>query len=655
MNHSLICSTFTFSLDDYGRPEMRCDGTPLRLTADSELFRVFLDDGVYRELTVHSRDMRGSVYETETGLAIRYEQLIGDDGRVFDIGMTAYIDKTDTGLCFYAEIDNHHEGVRVNEIQYPYLSFDCLCDADRARDALLMPMGLGRKIENPWHAIRDRYHTEYMSADYHQITYSQTYPFPSSMAWFGVQTGRYFLYLGRHDERFRVCVLNAQNTPRHCADALMLSVSHYPAVLAGETVTCGQTLVNLFLGDWRQGAACYRRWADTWYTPYQRPEWVTHLSGWQRIICKHQYGEVFFTYRDLVKAWQDCKEVGLTGLLVFGWWKGCFDNHYPEYEPDPALGGEEELRKAIREIREDGGRVLLYSQGVLIDTQTDYYRLKGKAVCRKDIDGNEYQEFYKFSNDGTLLNQFGYKTFVSACQATDEWQSRLVESAKLKLSFDPDCIFFDQVGGHMPRPCFDTTHKHGNRIDDEAYYRCQNLDVLHGLIGEDQAVGTENTVDCFSPYVQFHHGHEIGTWYEKESFPQMFRQTFPEEVVSNRLLHDDRADMTQQLNYAFIHGLRYDVSIYRGRKCLLGEIPTYANALKRLLLLREQYKEFFYEGTYRLTAPVILPTNCPYGEFHAKDGRVAIAVWNNNPISQEITVQGMSVLVKPQDVAVIVL
>lgn len=645
MTYTLDCGKLKLGYDDRNFVFLSYSDSLLKTVDGVDFFRVMLDDGEYKELTVNGANQTPSAvfYENET-LTVVYENLNAANDKTYDVGLTLTVKKDGEGLLFNAEINNKDEKVRVNELQYPYFEFSSLFNEDKSQDELLVPEGLGRKIKNIWTYARDCCHTEYMSADYNQVRYNPsyltTYPFPLSMSWYGALSGGKFLFLGRLDNRFRTCALNYCNSPRRMQDKVILSVSQYPAAVKGECVDVGETRLEVFEDGWRSAADYYAEWANSnWYKPYDKPTWVKNLSGWQRVILRHQYGEIFFYYKDLIRVWKDCKAAGLDGLLIFGWWKGGMDNRYPVYEPDEELGGEEELKRAIAEIKADGGKVLLYSNGVLIDAATEYYKTVGQKICRKDIDGNEYREFYKFSNDGTLLDGFGYKTFVSACQATDEWKNHLIEIGKYKLSFNPDCIFFDQVGGHLPKPCFDKTHKHGNRIDDEAIYRRENLDAIHNLLTGDQAVGTENTVDCFSQYFQFHHGHMCGAWYSEDAFPQMFRQTFPHEIVSNRLLHDDRADMQTQLNYAFVHGLILDVSVYRARKNILGDLPDYFNEVKRLLALKRKYSEFFYGGEYRLTEDYSLPENVYLGEYHA-EGKTGFAVWNNGDEIVELSLKG---------------
>ena len=76
-------------------------------------------------------------------------------------------------------------------------------------------------------------------------------------------------------------------------------------------------------------------------------------------------------------------------ILLFAWWKEGMDNGYPNYEPDPALGGTEKLKKAITEINSLGGIVILYANGHLIDVSTDFYKKAGIKYTMKDIEKNE--------------------------------------------------------------------------------------------------------------------------------------------------------------------------------------------------------------------------------------------------------------------------
>lgn len=625
--------------EDAAAIEWSAQGLPLQNKKQADFWRVHLDDGYYRSMTVRSSRQKGSVYETENGLAITYLQLTGDDGRVFDIEFTVHITVAKhpyESLEMWAEMDNH-SNARLNELQLPFVDLTVIANTVREQDVLYKMNGLGEKIINPWEALK-KSHTEYMAADYDEIWNTVQYPCEASMCWFGVESGGHFLYVGRHDNQFRTATLSAGLAPRNASPEMILSVSNYPLCKPGERLESAHSVVSLNKGDWRTGSDIYGSWArNDWYFVPKKPAWVQNMTGWQRIILRHQYGEVFFRYKDLPHIYEEGRKYGLDTLMVFGWWKGRFDNGYPCYEPDPDLGGAQVLSDAIEQIHEMGGHVALYTNGILIDITTDYYKQIGWRISKKDLDHNEYRDHYQFSNDGMLLRSFGYKSFVTACPSTPEWKEQLLNNAKTKLAFNPDSIFFDQMGGHKPFLCFDETHGHGARGDAEPAWRIKNMDAIRSLCGPDQAFGTEQTVDAFAPHIDYHHGCQYGNIFGETVFPELFLRTFPEPITTDRFLHDNRPDFKRLLNYAFAYGFRFDVSVYRGRKCIVSDLPDYAAHIKKLIDIREKYRSFFYEGRFVCNHTVSVPKQIRVTEYQNTEGQHLIVLWNDSEQPVEFT------------------
>lgn len=606
--------------------------------AHTDFFRLHLDDGMQRDLTVHACDQRGVVSGSDDDLVITYRSLVAEDGTEYPITLQLHMKTVGVTMECYAVVENHAD-IRVNEVQFPMVPLSFIADRERTRDTLYWPCGLGQRIRNPWAWVQ-KGHSGYMTADYDTVWQTSTYPFPLSMAWYGIESAGHFLYLGRHDPQNRTCSLSLGGAPLHVAPYLIPSVSHYPVVNRGETITCGKSVISLLAGSWREGAEIYRAYARSWYHPPKPVEWVRNMSGWQRIIMKHQYGKVFFRYPDLVRLYEEGARYGLDTLLVFGWWRGRFDNGYPKYEPDEALGGAEALRRAIADIHARGGHVILYNNGVLIDVTGDFYRGGGYRCTKKNIDGAEYREFYRFAGNGMMLRTFGYKSFSSACHGTDAWKEKLIENAKIKLAFDPDSLFFDQLGGHLPRFCFDSSHKHGCRCDMDLCYKQENVSAIRAILPEGKCIGTENVVDVLAPYFDYAHGCE-NAWYAKDSFPSLYRSLFPETVVTNRFSHDDGVHYRTQLNFAFVNGLRFDVSIYRGREIGVAGLPNYAAYLRYLLALKQEYRAYFYDGTFLgEDRTVAAPDGVTANLFRAQDGRLLLVLWNDTPADCTVEAHG---------------
>ncbi|MBQ7866548.1 MAG: hypothetical protein IJ354_00150 [Clostridia bacterium] len=645
---------------DGSRASWTLPGTDLCETTNGDFWRIIADDGYHMEMTIHSCDQHGNVVCDGNVTTLTYDQLVTDDGTMLDASLVITVTQSESGYAFASTLCNRSDA-RLNELQCPYVDFNRMA-GERSQDVLYRPRGLGERIVNPWAALESA-HSEYKSADYNEIKSSLMYPRPATMTWMGIQSQDYFFYIGKHDERTHACCLLSAIGPRHKPEPRLISaICQYPFVNKGETLTLSPVHVSMYKGDWREASDLYGSFArSTYFQPVQPRQWVQNMTGWQRIIMRHQYGEIFFKYADLPRLYLEGKEYGLDTLLVFGWWKGRFDNGYPKYEVDEELGGEEGLRTAIDEIQRLGGRVILYNNGILIDKNTDFYRQYHDQVAKHDIAGNEYLMNYRFEKDSTYMINYGYISFVEACQATDLWADKLEENGHLKLSFGPDGIFYDQVGG-ISRLCFNDQHKHGKRVDDELHFRRQNLARLRAILGPEQALGTECTNDAVSGCVDYLHGCDFANHYHRTKgdnvsthFPQMFRRTFPEIIMTNRYLHDERTGWKDDLNYTFIQGFRFDVAIFRSRKVGIAAMPDYAKHVKKLLSLKQEYARFFYsrEARYVCQTDLTLPAGVFYTEYICGDERM-FALRTELEESITLDVLGKTVTLEPRGVACVV-
>lgn len=648
---TLKSGKLVFSVNEQGnKVAWSAEGTPLSQSKNADFWRVFMDDGYEREVKVSSSEQIGEACVDGDTITVKYNSLKADNGRIFDVALTVKITataETYKGFLFGATVENNCDA-RVNEIMLPFVDLERGCDENRENDVFYHINGLGQTINNPWEAVRRSSHTEYIASDNRQVWNSMRYPGDAAMAWFGLQTKDNFLYVGRHDKKLKICVLSVGTSPRNADPRLMITVSHFPFAKKGESVNVTECFVSLNEGDWRTGSDIYGGYArKNWYTPPEKPEWVKNFTGWQRIILRHQFGEINFKYEDLPRIYENGKKYGLDMLMVFGWWKGRFDNGYPVYEPDDELGGAEGLAEAIKKVQSLGGRVALYTNGQLIDVNTDYYREIGYKICRIDIDGNDYRDHYRFGNDGTTLRAFGYKSFVTACPANEEWQNRLVMHEKMKLAYGCDSAFFDQIGGAAPLPCFNEDHFHGARADECEIWRVEAFKKMFANCPEGKALGTEMVNDMVLSHVHYIHGIQLGAVFGPNCFPEMFMRTFPEVIQTDRFVHDNKEGTDRSLGNAFIHGFRLDICPWRGRTDI-SSMPDLGNKVANLLALKEKYRRFFYEGEYLCEHRPDLPCCIKHGEF--KNGNdYMYALWNDSDKTVKFTVFDKEITLKPQE------
>lgn len=598
----------TFTIDSTGVASFDVGG--LGTAARGRFWAMSLVTAGSRDQLVRSEDQRPRLVQGQGSLRIEYDSLLGADGVRYPVALSVDVAGTDE-LTFTGEV-TAREGVIVRDLSLPIVELAEVPAHEAAQEVLYRAEGLGRRISDPRTRLA-RAHTEYMRDDAEGSWELTAYPGELSMPWHGVQTGRGFLAMSRLDPEFSSVLLGSgvpgRTGPRELWLAAVTPVWHGAGAVP-------PVVVRRHAGGWRAAAQHYRDWARTWYHgphPNARP-----IRGWQRIIMRHQFGEILFRYGDLVGVFEQGRAAGLDGLMLFGWWGAGFDRGYPtSYEPDEELGGAAELEAAIAEIRHRGGFVSLYANGNLIDRATPYARTEGAAVTKKDLSGLDHVVGYAFAGGSPTLRHFAPAAFQLACHGAPRWRERMAGVARTQVALGTDSVFFDQTAYHLAAwPCADTTHDHGSRATIEARYRALTLQGIREA-AEGAAVGSEGMADCMIGALDFHHGWGFAFQLEDEAFPALFRTVFPEPIVSNRLLHDERAGWRAQLHYAFVHNLAFDVSIHRGRRTI-AEYPGYLELVAELNAQRDRYGELFRRGTFELVEDDMTRVHVRYALDHRR-------------------------------------
>lgn len=573
-----------------------------RLTSErGRLWTLTAIDGDRRDIAVHSEDQSPAVSTDPGALTLRYDGLATADGDRLDVALEVRVRTAGDALEFSASYEARG-GATIREVSLPTVE---LAEGTQHDDEVVYRAeGLGRRIEAPRTTIY-RAHTEYMVDDGAGVWEGLAYPGEMSMPWHGVTLPEGFLYMGRHDPDFSTVLISTGVPPRGQEGELWLT-----AVAATGRSRGNVAPVLLAVDDdWAGGARRYRRWADLWYSG---PHSSRRMEGWQRIIMKHQFGQILYRYEDLIDVFEAGRAVGLDGILLFGWWKGGFDRGYPVYEPDDALGGEDELRRAIGEIRRRGGFIALYANGNLIDRGSEFAALHGAEVSKKDAAGVDYVVGYAFAGESQTLRHFAPGSFLIACHGAPAWREEMARVARVQADLGADDIFFDQTAFHLAAwPCYDTNHDHGDRVGVEAVQRGRTLAGLRNAATA-RSVGSEGMTDSLIPALDYHHGWGFAFIDGPEAFPAIFRTVYPEPVVSNRLLHDLREGWQDQLNWAFVYNLAFDVALHRSRKDITA-MPEYGAHLAALIALRREHARWFDGAAFELieSGPI---THVRYGD-----------------------------------------
>lgn len=532
------------------------------------------------------------------------------------------------------EIKNMSKADTLREFQFPVIKNAQVGESDR----LITLFGGGRQHLDVKKYIRGGF-SNYMMEDYSRIEVGSLYPGEMAANFYMVESPKGSLYVASLDPSFTktlhlFCMRDFLKKPE--VDFAMVK---YPFLRSGESLKLPVYVVAPVDGDWHACSKKYEKWVRTWYKQAKPAEFIKKFNGWQRIILRHQYGKQLFKYSELSKIRKAGRECGIDTLFMFGWTKEGHDAGYPEYSQDFSQGGDEALRKNIEKFQSDGGHVIVYYNGQLIDMNTDFYRTVGHKISVKVSDGTEHIERYKFGGDGTALRVFGNKTFATACPACPEWTAKLKELVDRAIALGADGVFFDQLG-YFSQSCWDASHPHKVPCMDVMHYKNKMMRELSAYVKAkkpDMSFGIEWVSDCTSQYADYVHACGMGFHYvgkEKSGRPALnsvpvYRYMFPELPLSDRHIRDDlsRENVERLVNTALMWGLFSDVEIYRCR-ATIDETPYYKSYLAKADRLRDEYRALIRNGMFRDTDLASISDDRLYYTTFENDSQIGVFVSN---------------------------
>ncbi|MBO4585787.1 MAG: hypothetical protein J5675_04215 [Bacteroidales bacterium] len=648
------------------------------------LWRMYYNTPEQKEIELTGEKEVPEVSMVQDTIRLDYESV---GGKAFKLHLRIWGENGQ--LHFGATVENHEPHTIIRELQYPLIG-----DLQIPADYKLLTTHTGGQIfDNPVHKIANvDTRALYMTPAQKFRQYDLQYPRNAAsncFAFVGTEDG---LYFGSHDTSLqqtwhglraypaaRSFVADApqddNNNSGHdnChSERSEESIGHvtedfsvleagfyrYPNTMCGEKWSNDASVVVPYKGDWTETSRIYRTWADTWWKHAEVPKWVQDMTGWQRIIFKHQYGEYLRKYTDLPGRIAAAGEsVGCNAVLAFGWWKEGMDNGYPNYTIDDTQGGEAAWKQAISEFRQGSGlaehlpvqggeaarskvtalpknRLLLYYNGRLIDVESEFYKNGGGSrVANKDNTGREFTEHYKFTGQGTTLGYYDSRTFVIADMSKREWRDQLIKWADRAMDYGADAVFYDQLGVAEEFPNWDLSKEYPVQDIFTGRYKADALKEIRDHIkakDPEFALGTEWLSDCTSQFCDFVHIVEFTAL--PESFPEWFRYTFPEVVWSDRCVRDDN-DVPRRVNNTLLKGLRNDIEVFRCRG-LIDETPVYQEHLAKVNAIRHEFPELLLEGRYTATDGFTCSNAGLTARSYTSRGRMAVVVTNTGAKTQ---------------------
>ena len=645
------------------------------------LWRLYYNTPEQKEIELTGEEEVPEVLMVEDTIHIDYASV---GGKAFGLHLRIWGENGQ--LNFGATVENNEPHTIIRELQYPLIG-----NLQIPSDYKLLTTHTGGQIfDNPvWKISNVDTRALYMTPAQKFRQLDLQYPRNAASncyAFVGPADG---LYFGSHDTSLQQTWHGLRTYPDkgtigHVTEDfkhLEAGFYRYPNAMCGDSWSNDASVVVPYEGDWTETSRIYRKWADTWWHHAPVPQWVQDMTGWQRVIFKHQYGEYLRKYTDLPGRIAAAGEsVGCNAVLAFGWWKEGMDNGYPNYTVDDSQGGDAAWKEAISAFRagsaitehlpgqshpgnivfpgapvgreatrRDGtaspkNRLLLYYNGRLIDVESDFYRSGGGSrVANKDNTGREFTEHYKFTGEGTTLGYYDSRTFVIADMSKREWRDQLLKWADRAMDYGADAVFYDQLGVAEEFPNWDLSREYPVQDIFTGRYKAESLKEIRDHIkakDPEFALGTEWLSDCTSQFCDFVHIVEFTAL--PESFPEWFRYTFPEVVWSDRCVRDDN-DVPRRVNNTLLKGLRNDIEVFRCRG-LIDETPVYQAHLAKVNEIRHAFPGLLLEGRYTATDGFSCSNKALSARSYTAGNRIAVVVTNtgDRKESGKINVPGFS-------------
>jgi hypothetical protein len=505
------------------------------------------------------------------GYKISYMELRAA-GKIWDIALDLYISAGEKGFSVKTVVTNNIKDWVVVNLYGPVADG---IKSDLYNYPLILPCGLGQIFTKEPSEKEPMDKVSFkggLSWDYDKSSksYSIESAYPSrftTMQWYAIAGERSGIYFGSHDKTHASKHIRVNYIPS--TGGLRFGFEYDFTCFYGESKEIPEMVISPYTGTWHNAADIYREWFDTSIKLQEVPEWAKNSSGWMLTILKQQNEEIMWNYDSLEELCRLSEERGLDMIGLFGWTIGGHDRFYPDYIPDPAMGGKKALENVIGKIHKRGKHAIIYANGQLIDQNgTDYWPQTGKNITVVKRDGSlDYQKWHKYYDAPARFHGM-------ACLGCNEWYERMLSLAIQANELGADGILYDQLAVTAPKLCYSPDHGHpvpAVVYETDRYTLLERIATYMKTINKDFIIMTEGLCDAVLGSVSYFHGYENGAYVPLRQeldarlnksafssvFPEMFKYTFPEVLttyrnpapVNNRLI----------LNYATVFGLRSEL------------------------------------------------------------------------------------------------
>ncbi|MGO8814437.1 MAG: DUF6259 domain-containing protein [Terriglobia bacterium] len=423
------------------------------------------------------------------------------------------------------------------------------------------------------------------------------------------------LYLVSHDPSFEQ--LDLETWPDRSSGTVTLAMRTLAFLDPGQSWESQQFVVGIHEGDWHWAADRYREWAHAHLRPFTGPDWVrSDCDGWLGT------GGPTNVYGDYLGMYDDARWLGLNYLQI---WSEMLENvgpgksrkgYYCFLWPDPDRGGEAELTRVVRAIRNAGGHIGFYHNIWTWDSELK----QGLQQWRNDLPSDvhvpnwwgEARGWASVFPDGSRQAGNFTEGYAGMCPAAKGYQDYVLSWVvdRYIKRYGVDTWYFDSMPVTMfaaSRICFSS--EHGPR---QPHGVGRGMLELLGRVHDasqpfvNLAITSETASDALMQFNSHALGLELVDGLTRSPHPEIYTYTFPEHAIFSGTcdgagsalkyyypdLEKPRREDT--MNRVFLMGYRFDILAYP-----VNRQDPFMQYLKQLIALRQRIKDQLYASDFR--------------------------------------------------------
>lgn len=480
---------------------------------------------------------------------------------------------------------------KIDYIWYPILGGVTKL-SDREPDNLFQAFFCGTVQENiyesDWVDENNRYW--YTAREFKSAVYPKT----SSMQFINLFNSKSGLYVSSEDNKDFYTGFYLEH--QRASTPMTLSIVKAPFMKPGEKHTTCVNVLSFYKGSWHIAGDKYRHWLSSWMTRADRAPWVKDLDGWLAFQGHSGDMHIAHPYEEYPQWYEKAKAVGLNAVHIHcGVHDEGIEGGYPYWNNySKRMGGKEKLLEVIKEIQDQGGRVITFTKDNKVNQGLPEYGEKFWKYAIRLRDGANPRIAY---NVGTLDMLCSGAQLAVMCRGNSEWQDFIVEQMEeiAKVGFDGNMIdewcsgldlcMAEDHGHSKPTGQLSGQHELGKRI--RAVSKAANPEYL--LAGEELCDAAYEYMD-----LSFSRGGCAAWWGRDPRYYEVFRYCIPNLQITAEILENEYS----HLNYALACGYMMVLCIdyyHSGPEAY----PEFAAYFSEIIRIRKAIRSYFVYGEFR--------------------------------------------------------